>query len=135
MSENTGGMKVKYRIKSVDGWNISSDMIIEIQEKTMTEKIQMTEEQAREISNLMMCTNPCSKYPNKCEECGINILKHAGYIIKSELEKLVEEAEEIHKTFYSPNGSKLTHRDIIDKYFEVIQALKKSHPEFSKQPS
>ena len=122
----------------IDGWWIHEYMIKEITEKTMTEKIQMTEEQAREISNLMMCTSPCSKYPNKCEECGINILKHAGYIIKSELEKLVEEAEEMYnnrKNIEDKNEYDYWiewYRKLASKQNETIQALKKSHPEFNK---
>ena len=56
----------------------------------------------------------------------------SGYIIKSELQQKVEEAETIWIDFYSAKGTTFAYRDIIEKYYDVIQLLKQSHPEFKK---
>ena len=56
----------------------------------------------------------------------------ADVILKSELQQKVEEAETIWINFYSAKGTTFTYRDVIEKYYDVIQLLKQSHPEFKK---
>ena len=89
----------------------------------MSDKIQMTEEQAREIVVVIEQDYDVS-YISK----GIEKLKQAGYIIKSELQQKVEEAERMYLKI-------LSEREIND--FEVVlikafRELKQSHPEFKK---
>ena len=83
----------------------------------MTEKIQMTEEQAREIYQIGT---------NDTIGCDIFIynLKLYGYIRKSELQQKVEEAED------SFHDQDVEWQESSIKLFEVIQLLKQSHPEF-----
>ena len=98
----------------------------------MTEKIQMTEEQAIEI---IQCV-----YDTKSRDFNYALerLKEKGYIRKSELETLVEEAEEMYKEWQDSiqghGGAYTIHetRKITHKCYQALQALKKSHPEFSK---
>lgn len=98
----------------------------------MTEKIQMTEEQAIEI---IQCV-----YDTKSRDFNYALerLKEKGYIRKSELETLVEEAEEMYnnrKNIEDKNEYDYWiewYRKLASKQNETIQALKKSHPEFSK---
>jgi len=80
-------------------------------------KIQMTEEQAREISKLLLCSDKCSKYPSGCDECGFNILKDNGYIYKSELEALVEYTEHL-LDILSENPTKY----ILIKSFQALKS-------------
>ena len=130
MLNYTGGMKMKYRIKTeaefieefgnnwrsaeiadfpkemdhllgsevdeniehqIDGWWIRKNMIKEIPEQTVTEKVTMTEEQWRVVLiNVFYCDEIEA---NK----KLSALKNQGYVNKSELEILVEEAEEMYK--------------------------------------
>jgi len=53
-----------------------------------------------------------------------------GYIRKSELETLVEEAEEIYDEAFDDKSTKYTALEM--KQYHAIQALKKDHPEFKK---
>jgi hypothetical protein len=54
--------------------------------------------------------------------------KERGYIKKN----IVEEAEQMYNSFYSPQGCARTHRDIIDKQNEAIKHLKKQLSEKDK---
>ena len=170
MSENTGGMKVRYRIKTedefideygrdwkyevdwcihgrmdyllgkevdkntehqIDGWWIHEEMIIEITEKTMTEKIQMTEEQFENIYSFFHNTNFNEGYT-----ATLHHAKLKGYIRKSELEILVEKAEDYYRIYmsndYNKDREKEYMHDVIQNLNNGFQALKKSHPEFNK---
>ena len=87
----------------------------------MTEKIQMTEEQF-------------DKFMDECFDCSPHYMKiHAkgkGYIRKSELETLVEEAERMYYYWYS---DKETNCEVVMDAMKIaIQNLKQSHPEFKK---
>jgi len=67
----------------------------------------------------------------------INRLKVMGYIRKSELRTLVEEAEEMFKTKSWNTEDNVPEWDDyapieLDKLYILIQALKKSHPEFKE---
>ena len=94
----------------------------------MSNRIQLTEEYAREILDECACTETCDF---KLDET-ISVMKRKGYIKKSELQQKVEEAETIWIDFYSAKGTIFTYRDVIEKYYDVIQLLKQSHPEFKK---
>ena len=98
----------------------------------MRDKIQMTEEQAREIWH--DCIFETRETPI---DAFINGLKQCGYIRKSELEMLVEEAElkyqdKIKERECFEHISKYGITDIVDTLYYALQALKKSHPEFKK---
>ena len=88
----------------------------EPKEKPMTEKIQMTEEQAYEMCKILSGSGAW--------EADLIALKKHGYIRKSELETLVEEAEE---NYHDPT---FEWQESANKLFEAIQALKKDHPQF-----
>ena len=90
----------------------------------MSDKIQMTEEQIDIF--ITNCVTPDLRPYVKNQA-----IKH-GYIIKSDLQQKVEEAENIWIDFYSAKGTTFTYRDIIEKYYDVIQLLKQSHPEFKR---
>ena len=94
----------------------------------MNNRIQLTEKYAREILDECACTETCDF---KLDET-ISVMKQKGYIIESELQQKVEEAETIWIDFYSAKGTTFTYRDVIEKYYDVIQLLKQSHPEFKK---
>ena len=98
----------------------------------MNDKIQMTEERSR-FKNVKDFCDFCFivfGIMPKPEE--IEAAQLSGYIKKSELQQKVEEAENIWIDFYSAKGTTFTYRDIIEKYYDVIQLLKQSHPEFKK---
>ena len=92
----------------------------------MSDKIQMTEEQAREILDECACTETCDF---KLDET-ISVMKQRGYIIKSDLQQKVEEAEAMYNYWYS---DKETNCEIVMDAMKIaIEALKQSHPEFKK---
>lgn len=99
----------------------------------MSDKIQMTEEQAREIVSIIE-----QDYDVVYIDLGVEKLKQAGYIKKSELQQKVEEAEELLllKGSYADGLDSLNRirllREIAGKCEEAIQLLKQSHPEFKK---
>ena len=100
-------------------------------EENKMEKVQMTEEQAIEIIKVIFNTNANSF------DYAISELKKAGYIKKSELQTLVEEAEETYIEFIksglkSDNENYLEACAVLDKCRLLVTALKKSHPEFKK---
>lgn len=94
----------------------------------MTDKIQMTEEQARELFDAI----GYKEYQNEA----IYDLKRQGYIRKSELEILVEEAEDYYRNYMSNDYNKDREKEymnvVIQNLNNGFQALKKSHPEFNK---
>ena len=98
----------------------------------MNDKIQMTEEQAREILDECACTETCDF---KIDET-ISVMKQKGYIIKSKLQQKVEEAEEMYGKWESCIkgflDKDLGEYKIIEGFYNVIQLLKQSHPEFKK---
>ena len=69
-------------------------------------------------------------------QSAINELKEAGHIIKSELQQKVEEAEEMYGKWESCIkgflDKDLGEYKIIEGFYNVIQLLKQSHPEFKK---
>ena len=82
---------------------------------------QVTEEEARKILEVATILRVQGDM-----EIWIGNLKHAGYIRKSELVELVEEAEKLYGgcVFYDENSV------AIQKMYSALQALKKDHPEF-----
>ena len=87
----------------------------------MNNKIQMTEEQAREIVTVIE-----QDYDVLYISEGVEKLKQAGYIIKNP----VEEAEEMYNDFQTvcaENSSRSDLITIMDKQHEAIQYLKRSH--------
>lgn len=101
------------------------------------EKIpQMTEEQADKlIVNVFLTFFDISEISSDLKNRIKQKMRKEGFIIKSELQTLVEEAEEMWKG-YSDRTNKTEPRQIfcnlIEKQSETIQALKKDHPEFNK---
>ena len=84
----------------------------------MSDKIQMTEEQIDIF--ITNCVTPDLRPYVKNQA-----IKH-GYIIKSELQQKVEEAEEMYVS-YTRDSMWI---ELVDKLFEALQLLKQSHPEF-----
>lgn len=91
------------------------------------------------ISELKCCDN-CGNsrlYNNsktwcrRIEVCGDHFVEWRPIGSKSELEIIVEEAERMCLD-YKNNADYCTYNldDIIEKFIEAIQALKKDHPEF-----
>ena len=87
---------------------------------------QVTEEEARKLARAMH--GGCESFGHD-EDYYIENLKQAGYIHKSDLVELVEEAEKLYGgcVFYDENSV------AIQKMYSAIQALKKDHPEFGEK--
>lgn len=85
---------------------------------------QITEEEARKILEVATILRKRGDM-----EIWIGNLKHAGYIRKSELVELVEEAEWIYENYQSAKYC-LTTDEALEKNHDALQALKKDHPEF-----
>lgn len=98
----------------------------------MCNRMQLTEEYAREILDECACTETCDF---KLDET-ISVMKQKGYIIKSKLQQKVEEAEEMYGKWESCIkgflDKDLGEYKIIEGFYNVIQLLKQSHPEFKK---
>lgn len=103
------------------------------------DKIQMTEEQARHGFRRIIPFGFVKTLDEEMFfESFITNMKNAGYIIKSELQQKVEEAEEMyHDKIKERNNfeyaSKYSISQIVDKQNEAIQLLKQSHPEFKEK--
>ena len=91
---------------------------------------QMTEEEAREKLDRII---PWGLIESQNEEAFLSAfignLKDAGYIRKSELVELVEEAEWMYENYRSEDYC-LTIDEALEKNHDALQALKKDHPEF-----
>ena len=85
---------------------------------------QVTEEEARKILEVATILRKRGDM-----EIWIGNLKHAGYIRKSELVELVEEAEWMYENYRSEDYC-LTIGEALEKNHSALQALKKDHPEF-----
>jgi len=94
--------------------------------------LQMTEEEAREILSVVFNHEIHTKQD---VIDSISDLKKAGYIRKSSLVELVEEAEEMYSELMSSTNesSKKELADLCVKYRKALQALKKDHPEFGEK--
>ena len=93
--------------------------------ENMNNKIQMTEEQAREFIKPIFLNY--SFYESNMESA-INELKESGHIIKSELQQKVEEAERM----YFKIQSEREFNDLEVVLIRAFRELKQSHPEFKK---
>jgi hypothetical protein len=74
----------------------------------------------------------CNVYNHNKEYCLRSLVpmaKQKGYIRKSELVELVEEAEWIYENYQSAKYC-LTTSEALEKNYQALQALKKDHPEF-----
>jgi len=88
--------------------------------ETKMEKVQMTEDEANDIFS------KCVLEHNSTTRDGfISRMKKNGYIKKSELQTLVDEAELLYKAVYNPDSVHI-------KLLQAIEALKKSHLEFKE---
>ena len=107
--------------------NISKDIK---PEKAMVNKIQMTEEQARFKSVKDFCDFCFIVFGIMPKPEEIEAAQLSGYIIKSELQQKVEEAERMYDYWYS---DKETNCEVVMDAMKIaIQLLKQSHPEFKK---
>ena len=89
-------------------------------------KVQMTEEEfIQMMSDLGWTDVTASSYV-------IKTAKQKGYIRKSELVELVEEAEEVYYQWKDYLGfeKNTSSRDVIEKQRKALKILKKDHPEF-----
>ena len=86
---------------------------------------QITEEEARKILEVATILRVRGDM-----EIWIGNLKHAGYIRKSELVELVEEAEGEYKKWLTRTDDNMSETMVMDKFNKALQALKKDHPEF-----
>ena len=86
----------------------------------------MTEEQARELWRIVPTSVGSYDF--------LQVLNKYGYIRKSELEILVEEAEKDYDTYVNNfiDIESDDRNELIEDMYKTIQALKKSHPEFTK---
>lgn len=94
--------------------------------------MQLTEEYAREILDECACTETCDFKLNET----ISVMKRKGYILKSELQQKVEEAEDYYRIFkqkdYNMEQEYAFMREALISCYESLQLLKQSHPEFKK---
>jgi hypothetical protein len=86
----------------------------------------MTEEEARKLARVMH--GGCESFGHD-EDYYIENLKQAGYIHKSELVELVEEAEWTFEN-YRDEDNCITIVEALEISNRALQALKKDHPEF-----
>jgi hypothetical protein len=95
-------------------------------EKEM-EKFQFeSEEQFRHLMQHVL------SYDNKNVVHDIKILKQKGYIRKSELQQMVEEAEEMYNRYCKDMENHCIADNIQIHFYKTIQALKKLYPEFKE---
>ena len=93
----------------------------------MSNKIQMTEEQARRMIDECVCTN----YSDLRMNATIKAMKEKGYIIKPEIEQKIEEVENEFNKFkeyyiiYDKTGTHVYNelKLIIDNQHNLIQLL------------
>jgi len=90
----------------------------------MSDKIQMTEEQAKEIYENCISEVRVTSKMNFLRE-----LRGCGYIKKSELQQKVEEVEEKYREYEKAEKLNMLNFDEYD----LIQLLKKDHPEFKHE--
>ena len=84
-------------------------------EEPMTNKIQMTEEQAREILHECICTETCDLRLDAI----IKVMKHKGYILLDP----VEEAEEMYQEWLNREED-MSETLVMNKMCKAIQYLK-----------
>ena len=100
----------------------------------MNNRIQMTEEQARGIIECIFGT--AFGFVENDGTVYIQRLRENGYIIKSELQQKVEEAEKYFTEWKNYRiGEIITYggeAELVNFIYETMQLLKQSHPEFKK---
>ncbi len=89
-------------------------------EETMSDKIQMTEEQVRDMLKKVYCISDDAE---SVIESMLNNMERSGYIIKSEIEQKIEEASDDY-TFFKNNNESINRDVFIDELWEIIQLLK-----------
>lgn len=106
-------------------------------EKPMSEKTPITKKQAERIIYI------CKNFKDENVEELLERLKDNGHIVKSELETLVEDAEDLYSSNVMPfvlNFEKMgvvknvlqERLDCIHKLYNAIQAFKTKYPEWNK---
>ena len=116
-----------HAIYSCSGENYAEREESKIEQKNMSDKIQMTEEQIDIF--ITNCVTPDLRPYVKNQA-----IKH-GYILKSDLQQKVEEAEEMYEKVASslPGQLQVSYLlEVIDKHKAAIIVMKQSHPEFKK---
>lgn len=99
------------------------------QEKNMSDKIQMTEEQARFKSVKDFCDFCFIVFGIMPKPEEIEAAQLSGYIKKSELQQKVEKAEEM----YLKIQSEREFNDLEVVLIRAFRELKQSHPEFKEK--
>lgn len=103
----------------------------------MTEKIQMTEEQFRDMQLKIIPDSPTGYSRESIIDTMLYKAKQAGYIKKSELQQKVEDVEDYYKIFkhkdYNMEQEYNFIRESLIFCYETIQLLKKDHPEFKEK--
>jgi len=115
--------------RMIDTWQCKTcDTYFQPKEKEIEkQKFQFeSEEQAREIFDTCIETEN-EDHDELVDRC-LEHAKNCGYIRKSELQTLVDEAEEMFYQYGRASKQDLLHC----KLFDAIHALKKSHPEFKE---
>ena len=101
--------------------------------ENMGDKIQMTEKQARFKSVKDFCDFCFIVFGIMPKPEEIEAAQLSGYIIKSELQQKVEEAEEKYKEWFKKEQlSNEFDCYLITNLYDTVQLLKQSHPEFKK---
>ena len=103
----------------------------EPREEPMAEEIKMTKEQARKLLSESLCDVAEYADEDVLNVC-IKRLIDKGYIRKSELETLVEEAENVILRYNNKRVSKIIQEYEIDIIDKTIQAFKTKFPEWNK---
>jgi len=88
-------------------------------------KIQMTEDMARQIHEDCILN-----YKPTTPDFFIRSMENNGYIRKAELENMVDEAEELYKSYSSHNANLIESVTAMNKLYLAIQALKEFLPQF-----
>ena len=104
-----------HAIYSCSGENYAEREESKIEQKNMSDKIQMTEEQAREILHECICTETCDLRLDAI----IKVMKHKGYILLDP----VEEAEEMYQEWLNREED-MSETLVMNKMCKAIQYLK-----------
>jgi len=121
--------KVEHFVEDIKSGAIKNRHVEKKMEKHITNTGQIVSEQKK----FQMTVEQFDEIFKDCiPEMFYSIIKinaeEKGYIRKSELQILIDEIEEMHSNHFKYFSEGLI-KDILEKYYETIQALKKNNPE------